>query len=311
MTGRLYIDGVDSYSNYGLFVCNKGYEELVEYPSLKDVNTNDWPEEDGIEPDLLNPVLDTKQFKMDFAVHKNIRTGLFLDAITDGAYHDFNFAEIGRSFKLRLTQNPSFALFNGIELLQFKFSNDFPIPESYTYTPPSSIASNTGYDIDGRDFGRYGIRVLSGSISEVLKMPTVKDNLLINLKNQQGVTYDEEEVFFKSKDVKLNLLMTANSLSEFWQNYDAFIYDLTRPEERTLYADYTGYEYPCFYKSCNTIDFSPVNGKVWFKFTLTLTFITFRRSGEEFELLLAAENGALVITEESSDNDPVYIDLEI
>jgi len=311
MTGKLYIDGLDAYSNYSIFVRDKGYDELVEYPALKDINTNDWPEEDGIEPDLESPVLDAKQFKMEFAVHKNIRTALFIDSITNGAYHEFNFAEIGRTYKLRLTQNPSFTLFNGIELMQLKLSNDFPISDSYSYTPPASSLPNTGYDIDGKDFGQYGIRVLSGTLSEVLKMPTVKDNLLIDLKNEQGIIYDDQEVFFKSKDVKLNLLMTANSLSEFWRNYDAFIYDLIRPEERMLYVEYTGYEYPCYYKSCNVSNFSPTGGKVWFKFTLTLTFIIFRRSGEEYEFLLAAEDGALVITEESSESDPVYIDLAI
>lgn len=308
MTGKLYIDGIDAYAGYGIFVCNKGYEKLVEYPSFKHINANDWPEEDGIEPDLESPVLDAVQFNMDFAVHKNIRTALFIDAVTDGACHEFNFAEIGRTYKLRLTQNPNFTYFNGLELMQLKFSNDFPVPKSYT--PPLSGLPNTGCDIDGRDFGRYGIRVLS-YLSELLKMPAVKDNLLISLINKPGVIYDDQDVFFKSKDVKMNLLMTANSLPEFWRNYDAFIYDLTRPGNRTLYADYTGYEYPCFYKSCSVSNFSPANGKVWFQFALTLTFITFRRSGEEYELLLAAEDGALVITEESSESDPVYIDLEI
>ena len=60
MTDRLYIDGVDVFKAYGICVGLGGYKHLVQYPALKEVKCVDWPEENGVEPDLLNPVLAAK-----------------------------------------------------------------------------------------------------------------------------------------------------------------------------------------------------------------------------------------------------------
>ena len=54
MSGRFYIDGKDAFTEYGIYVQEGGYNELVAFPPLKAVTSNDWQEEDGIEPDLSN-----------------------------------------------------------------------------------------------------------------------------------------------------------------------------------------------------------------------------------------------------------------
>lgn len=69
--------------------------------------------------------------------------------------------------------------------------------------------------------------------------------------------------------------MLAETLSEFWENYNALLYDLSRPGERILSVDSTGREYPCYYKSCSASNFVP-NGKIWFQFSLVLVFTSFR-----------------------------------
>ena len=66
LTDRLYIDGLDAFTNFGLLILSGGYNELLAYPPLKPVAYNDWQEEDGIEPDLSNPKLDTKTFSIRF-----------------------------------------------------------------------------------------------------------------------------------------------------------------------------------------------------------------------------------------------------
>ena len=63
MEGRLFIDGGDAYLQYGAYVVNGGWNELVAYPPLKPVESNDWQEEDGIEADLSAPVLDTREVR--------------------------------------------------------------------------------------------------------------------------------------------------------------------------------------------------------------------------------------------------------
>lgn len=310
MIGKLYIDGIDAYAAYDAFVTNGGYADLVEFSPLKEIKSNDWPEHDGIEPDLSEPVLAAKPITISFVTHNRARTSLLLQALSDDSYHEFDFREIGRTYRLRLTNNPSFVTFEGMEIFQLAFSRDFPVSDSYVYSPP--LYTNSGlseYSLDGRDLAEYGIRVLKGSLSEVLKMPTTKEHLIIDLKKEEGLTYDDQDVIFKQKDVRLLLLMKASNLNDFWHNYDAFLHDLTQPGQRELFVDYTGYQYPCFYKNCNSVEFMPTGGNVWYKFNLTLTFITFRRAGEESETLLATERGFLLCTEESGDVDPIYIDL--
>ena len=53
MSGRFYIDGKDAFTEYGIYVQEGGYNELVAFPPLKAVTSNDWQEEDGGEPDFL------------------------------------------------------------------------------------------------------------------------------------------------------------------------------------------------------------------------------------------------------------------
>ena len=53
MTDRFYIDGKDAFTEYGVFVQEDGYNELVAFPSLKSVKSNDWQEEDGIAVHVL------------------------------------------------------------------------------------------------------------------------------------------------------------------------------------------------------------------------------------------------------------------
>ncbi len=64
MSGRFYIDGKDAFTEYGIYVQEGGYNELVAFPPLKAVTSNDWQEEDGIEPDLSEPTLNTKEFSL-------------------------------------------------------------------------------------------------------------------------------------------------------------------------------------------------------------------------------------------------------
>ena len=111
------------------------------------------------------------------------------------------------------------------------------------------------------------------------------------------VVYDPQNVTYKSKDVKLNCFLRAASLTEFWRSYDAFLYDLIRPEERTLYVSEIEEEFLFYYKSCQTKNFFPDDGKIWFEFTLTVTFT------EQFRILqgdmvLASESNICIETED-------------
>ena len=49
MKGQLLIDELDMYTKHGISIIKGSYNNLVAFPTLKDPEKNDWPEEDGQE----------------------------------------------------------------------------------------------------------------------------------------------------------------------------------------------------------------------------------------------------------------------
>lgn len=278
---KLYIDNQDAYLQYGVLVTANAYKELVTYAPLKSVVSNNWQEEDGEEFDLTAPVLDSRELSIEFAIHDSEQgLGALIELLSTKAYHTFEFREINRTYTLRLIAQPTLALVHRLGLVTLRFADDFPL-RGYEYkAPSSSVGAVQGCEMDGVDFSAYGVVMLQGCREEIRKSPSVKGNLLRNIHSQSGATYDGEVVSFATKEVKLNCLMRASSLSEFWQNYDALLFNLTRPGERMLYVQQTGGEYPCFYKNSSVEAFVPA-GKIWFEFSLTLVFTSFRVGTEE------------------------------
>ena len=276
MTGRLYIDGKDIYAEYGVYVVQGGWNELIAYPPLKPIDNNDWQEEDGTEVDLSAPVLDTREIQLKVAFTElDSRFFALIRHLSDGAYHTFDCRYIERTYTLRLVAQPNLAVAHALGTTTLKFADDFPLL-GYTYEKPASnIATYNDYTFDGRLFTDYGVRVLKGTLDEVKKTPTVKTNLLRNISTQMGVLYDGKNVTYKSKDVKINCLMRADTLNELWRNYDALLYDLILPNTHNLWVRELNKEFPFYYKSCQVTEFYPTD-KIWLQFTLTVTFTTFR-----------------------------------
>lgn len=293
MTGTLYIDGTDAYTAYGVYVVEGGWNELLSWPALKEVETNDWQEEDGIEADLSAPVLNTRDLTMRFAIADMSLYDGFLAKLADRAYHVFNCVAIGRSFTLRLVSYSSLEIAEKLGLLAVRFADDFPLL-NYTYQAPVETGvPDSGYAIDEVSLADYGVRVLQGSLEEVRCGSEVKPAMLRNIKTQQGAIYDSgAPVHFKAKDVRLACLLRAGSLTTMWRNYLALLHDLTQPGERMLYVDALGVSYSCMYKGCSVRSFAPAS-EVWLTFDLELRLL----GGVEESYIsgcLASESGIFI-----------------
>lgn len=296
MNGCFYIDGINAYTQYGVIVVWEGYKGLLSRAGFKKVDFNDWPELDGIEPDLSGPVLDSREFSLTFGCVDSEKSCDFIDVLSDKGYHDFDFREIGYSLKLRLVSQPDKDVFWRLEKFALQFSDDFPL-SGYTYQAPVPVGVNqTTYDLDNRSFAEYGVWILEGSDNEIEKSPAVKKNLLVSSSNRKGVFYDGEKVVFQSKDVALKCGMKVEDIETFWRNYNALFYALIQPGERYLYSDRMGESFPCYYKSCDCTRFDIIGENVWCEFTLTLVFISFRVG--ESVYLLASENDLVIETED-------------
>lgn len=296
--GRMTVDGYDAMQEYGIFVEKSGYKQVVQMPSFKKLDTTEWEEFDGIEVDLLSPVLDTRQLQIQFCI-TNIRYAEdFFEDLATGAYHNFYFADLKKTYKLRMVSNGTFSAFVKLGKLTLTFADDFPVvPSGSYYQLGKSEIRQAGYEIDGIDFSQFGSYVLKGSDDSIRKAANVREALKIDVKSIAGISYDDEEVHFKSKDVTLKLLIDASDIDEFWNRYNALFAILMQSESRTLYFNNLGAEYDCYYKSMSVSKFEILNsGRAWCEFSVVLTFTSYRP--ESSWMLLATEDSDWVITED-------------
>lgn len=291
LEGSLLIDGIDAYTAYGAVVVKDGHNGLLRWPSLKDVETNDWHEYDGIEADLSHPVLAGRRFDVDFYIfgktQRQARTEGIVAALRDGSYHEFNFAVLGRTVTLRAVSFGEPELCSDGLKITITFADDFPL-YGYTYLAPSStVAEKDDYLVDGVPFTDYGVRVIEGSLKSAMNMPDVKENLTRDISILPGVIYDdpaveneegEEEtvdatVRLSYRDLVLRCYMIAPALSTFWRNYDALLYDLIRPNARVLHSSDAGKWLSCHYKDSDVEKVALEGGKIGLIFNITFVVL--------------------------------------
>jgi hypothetical protein len=289
MTGRVIIDTVDIKAAYGLIVTD--FASLVAFPPLKEVDFNDWPDQDGIEVDLSAPFLDSKTITMRFGGSLTADIDGLIVMLSDGAYHDFTFEDLGITRKLRMADNTTYEGKKVLKYATLSLVDDFPL-EGYEYSPPT-LSGVTGVEIDGADLGIYGVVVDESVIKELKRSPSVKENLKVN-KLAHGVLYDDENVYFKEKEVSLPCRIFC-AKSAFWTNYNALLYDLIKTGERVFFFDSIYEEHSGYYKGSEVKKLIVTDDTILCVFDLNITLTSFRVS--ETDYVFADENGAIITDE--------------
>lgn len=297
MKGAFYIDGVDMYLRFGAVLISGGYDDILTFPALKDPDKNDWPEEDGIEADLSDPKLDSKEVTLSFFAEDAFG---FVDFVSKPEYHVFRITALGREWNLRLSSQTENKVWANSTRFSLKFVQDeIEVPEEY---PPTSdcgvIIPKCGYEIDGVLLRDYGITVIEAK-DDVLKSPAAKRNMLRQIQTKDGQIYDAKELFFSTKDVTFKCEMCADSIEQFWKCYDAFFYDLIQPDERVLFVEYTDEEYPCYYKKSSGFKILSLSGTVRVEFSFTLVFTVFRIG--ETDYILGSEDNERIVLEDDGE----------
>lgn len=293
MKNRLFIDGHDAFIEYGIFVEQGGYKQLIQFPAFKTLDTTEWPDEDGIEVDLESPQLNTRTLSIQFCI-TNVRYAEDLfDELSIGAYHTFEFRDLKRTYRLRMTQNGSFKSKIKLGILSISFSDDFPAVPNVVYHNVDTNFRQVGYVIDGIDISKFGTYILDGTDESIRQAANVRENLKISTKDIQGIIYDDSTVKFKTKDITLKCLINCNNIDEFWLRYNALFAVLLGANERRFYHSDFGNEYQCYYKSMTVSKFDILrNNHVWCEFSIVLTITDYHPIG--LYKLLAHEDFSLV-----------------
>lgn len=297
MNRSCLVDGIDIYQRYGAKVIRNGYNDLLTFPPLVTPDSTSWPEEDGVEVDLFDPKLDVKEVSISFVADD--ANGL-INFLCQPGYRTWSVG-FGREWRLRISTQSNNQLIDTTSIFTLKFIDDFPIrAEEYVSGPGCGvIIPKCDYEIDGISLRDYGIIVKKGTRDDVLKSSAVKQNLSQKIQTKDGQFYDVDQVVFEAKDVTFNMYMCADSIDRFWQCYDAFFNDLIKPEERSLYVEYTGEEYPCYYKKTSNFKILSLSDKVIVEFNLILVFTSFRVN--ETEYILATEAGEWIVLEDDGE----------
>lgn len=213
---------------------------------------------------------------------------------------------LGRTFHIRLASEALREAYRNLSTLTLRFAQDMPVQNEAVPNPGLAVRRSV-YEMDGTPLDSYGI-VVEAARGSVLKTPAAKANLTREIASVDGRIYDTGDLVFEAKEVAFKCHLKAASMQHFWQCYDAFFSMLVKPGERQLYVDYTGETYPCYYKSSSAFRPYFMRQYVLVEFTLALVFIAFRIG--RIEYLLATENGDLIVTEDSTEENPVYINTE-
>ena len=303
LQGRIYIDGFDAFTRYGLVMKYGGYAAVLQLPQFKKLDTNDWQEDDGIEADLDSPVLDSRTLSLTFyALHpmSSTEADVFIYDLKQSAYHTFSFPEIGRTHQLRYVSCSSYAVNSRFDTLTVTFAEDLVSVTSATVPDAGSEfnVKSYGYMIDNYDVCRLSCYVMQGTRANIERFPNSKESLATGNSITAGKTYDSDATFHaKSRDLTLNLYMYTNQLNRFTRRWNALCTLLTASGYRTVSCD--GYSFKCFYKNMSVKKVHVAeNGGVQCEFSVTFTVCKYLSGGEWYYLI--AENGSAILTEDGN-----------
>lgn len=297
MNGLIYIDGVDIFSEYGVFVANGGLRELIALPPFKKVDVVEWPEYDGEEVDLTAPVFDTRKFNIKLATRNYSRFDDFVDMLIDGAYHDFEFEDIGKTYRLRLVSNPNLSSLRQLGVFDLSFADDFPMDLSDASFEPNgdNLVRVQDMRIDNINLAQYGVQVIQGTKESLNKRADIRQNWTVSSTFVGGVIYDGEEVRSRARDAVIKLFIRTNTLAEFWERYYGLFKAVCASGMRVI--SFLGMDYHCYYRKCSVPEFEVIRGGVWCKIDLTMRIST----TNETEWMLSTEDGIAIRSEEEDD----------
>lgn len=281
-TARIIVDGVDTFDRFGVFALETGLNDLLAYPPLKPVEANDWHEQEGIDADLSAPRLNGREVTIKIGATGELgapqtiaKIEAFLAFLRQSVYRVFRFAFLGgREYTLRLVGEPNLTIAQALGFVTLKFADDYPL-KGYTYRAPlSGVPKSYDYFIDRWTLTDYGARVTEGTLAEFARRADIKTGLTRNIATAHGVVGDSRgAVRQKSKEVKMRLHFRAETFAELWRNYDALLYDLTRPGARIVRVrDLGNRDYQAYYKSAQVTAFYP-DDRPWLDTTITLVIL--------------------------------------
>ena len=304
MPNPLYIDNIDVYSAYGVYVMEDDLKGLVGMPSFKKVTSTDWHEQSGVDADLKDLVLGGRQLSISFHSSHRIPSATaqrFVDFLSQQVYHTFYLPRLQMQWRLRYVSSGAFSTNGAFDSFTLTFAEDSPL--IHPTAPTFSLPETSSYQIDGHPFSYYGCADTEGTLASFHRLAGLKDNLSADARNVSGLVYDGGGTpVNKYGDVTMRLHLRTASAYDFWHDYHALFYAFVRPdsggEARRVIAD-SSVVLSCYYKGSAVERFKlSDDGGIWCDFTVTFGVIQVEDRTPSWQYL-GAEQGGAVVTEDA------------
>ena len=260
------IDGVSILSTYGAFIAKGGFNEIVRWPSLKEVKVNDWQEYDGLEPDLSTMRVAGCEASVNYICRGGIEAlDAFWNFLKGKPVREYEFAGLGLATRMRVVAMSDLNYARAFSVIAVRYAIDAPFADYEYQEPVSGLVCPSDYELNGVNLADYGIIILKGTAQETAKKGQIKPLLIRDISSLDGLTYDEnplvndpddllgegyelvtEEyegvaglwkrsketgmVTSEGRDITLSCAMNA-PVSTFWRNYLALLHDLTYEDQ--------------------------------------------------------------------------------
>ena len=234
METLVVIDG-EPIEEMGVCLLENSYQSILQYPSMKAVESNDWAEYDGIEPDLTNPTLEIRSITMKFLAKGGQAYLKFVKFLLKKEYRIFYFPELEIERRLRINTNSIEDFENEYQAFSITFFDDAPDTLSDGSFDEPICSGTEEMTIDEMPLSAWGMTVLENTYQTLDAIPSVKQRLLINEQSMQGGIYDVDgEPHIKEQAATLHIIMRAETVQQLVTNFYGLLHYLTRPDERTL-----------------------------------------------------------------------------
>lgn len=241
---------------------------LLSYPALKSLNKNDWAEESSSEYDLSALQLSAKEITLQLLLPESLYPNL-VTLLSVHAYANYTFDFINLTYRLRLIGLSKTQVSGGYVTADIRLSDDLPL-QGYTYQAPTLTTHNVEAYIDSKNLTQYGITLLEGTQQELITAGNAKTPYTAQNSTMSGLIAADVPIYFQERTATLKCFMYL-PITDFIKGYFALLYDLVRPEERTL--NYQGKSYKCIYKDGKITELYIDDPLIWVKFDLQLTII--------------------------------------
>lgn len=263
----LTIDGIDIWEGYNCGTVEGTLAGLLEPPTAKNVDFTDWPEINGIDPDLATFCLDARSF--DVRIHAPSTTVLnsIISVIeSNNGAHILGMTGTPLSISARAAAY-AFEQIGYAYILKVSFIEDMP---SYSGI---SMAGGIDYDykFDGVPLGNYGIDVLEGTGDSVFAPSKFKQNLTVKSAFAAGQNYDiSGGLKLASKSCVLRLRI-SQSISNTVNSYYAFLAHITGQGSHVLTAKRKSIvQFQVYYKKGAVRNCYLSNNRLWLEFDIEL-----------------------------------------